>query len=220
MDFIQILLCTLCAYLIGSIPSAIWISKLFYGIEIRDHGNGTATHNNMLHIMGMRPSVVARIIDTIKGFFAAHLALIIHTQYGVFAEYEYSILLLAMGLAAVLGHIFPIFASFKGGKGYHVSLGVFLSLYPMAAACSVAIALVIFWLSRYPNLGHIVGGLALPVFIICSRHLYGDLIIPMMIFSLTLFLLLFISHKDLMLNLLYGNEVKVESRKSGGLVNW
>ncbi len=213
MDFLQIFLCTLAAYLLGSIPSAIWISKLFYGINIRHHGNGTATHNNMLHLMGMRPSVVARILDILKGLLAAKLALLIHNQYGVFAEYEYPILTLAMGLAAVLGHIFPIFAGFRGGKGYHCSLGVFLAFNPLAAAVSATIALLIYWLSRYPNLGQIAGGLALPIFIFCSKSVYGNMIIPMMVFGIALFLMLFITHRDLMLNILHGNEIKIYSRR-------
>jgi len=209
MDFLQIFLCTLGAYLLGSIPSAIWIGKLFYGIDIREHGNGTATHNNMLQVIGSAPSIAARILDILKGLLAAKVALMVHNQYGIFASYEYPVLTLSFGLAAIMGHIFPIFAGFRGGKGYHCSLGVFLAFNPLAAAISVGIALLIYLFSHYPNLGHIAGGFALPIFVFCTRHLYGDMLIPVVVFSIVLFLLLFISHRDLMLNFLHGNEVKL-----------
>lgn len=206
MEFLQILLCTVTAYLLGSIPSTIWISKFFYGINLREHGDGTATHNNMLAVVGAIPSLAARALDIAKGLAAARLALFFHHRYGFFGYDEFPVLTLAFGLAAVLGHIFPILANFQGGKGYHCSLGVFLAFSPLGAGISVALALLMYRLFRYPNLSHVVGALALPVVLIIMRHAYADMLVPVTVFSLSLFLMLSMTHRELVLKLIRGEQ--------------
>ena len=117
MDFLQIILCTTAAYLIGSVPTSLLISKFFYGINLREHGNGIPTHGNMERVIGLRPGLLARIIDIAKGLIAARLVFFVNHHYGIFADLETTILIMTFGLAALMGHIFPVYVGFKGGKG-------------------------------------------------------------------------------------------------------
>ena len=174
MDYLQILLCTVVAYMIGAIPSSVWISKFYYGIDIRDHGNGSASHTNVHKILGRRSGFMVRALDILKGFLAANLALFVHIKYGIFSDIEFPILMMTFGLSAVIGHIFPVFAGFRGGKGYHVSLGIIIAISPLASLVSVGISALIFLLFRFPNLGYVAGGMAIPVFVIATRHIYTD----------------------------------------------
>lgn len=210
MDFIQILLCTIGAYLIGSIPSGIWIGKLFYGIDIREHGSGTACHTNVQRIMGQKASLIVRVLDIAKGFLASGLALFFYNRYGIFGEGEYPMLMLSFGLAAVMGHIFPAFARYHGGKGFHVTLGVLAAVNPAATAVFALIALAIFLISRYPILGYVAAGLALPIFVMVTRKVYGDMLIPMYVFSSALFLLLFFTHRQDLRSILEGTSNRAE----------
>ncbi|MEM6265405.1 MAG: glycerol-3-phosphate acyltransferase, partial [Bacteroidota bacterium] len=113
MDWIEVLVGTVVAYLIGSIPFGILIGKLYYGIDIREHGSGVATHLNIQRVMGWKAGVLTRVLDTAKGFLAASIAYIIHRKYGLYDAYEIPMMQMTFGLAAVMGHIFPVFAQFR-----------------------------------------------------------------------------------------------------------
>ncbi|MEO1449395.1 MAG: glycerol-3-phosphate acyltransferase [Bacteroidota bacterium] len=196
MDILEIIVFTVLAYLLGSIPTAIWLGKLRYGIDIREHGRGEATHTNVYRILGPRAGLAVQFADLLKGFLAAGLALFVHTRWGWFSDIEYPLLSMSFGLAAVMGHIFPLFAGFRGGKGFHVSLGVLLAVNPAATAVVVGMALIIYLLFRYPQLGYLVGGIALPVFVLLyGGNLYGDMMIPMLVFTLGLGLILFLTYR-------------------------
>jgi acyl phosphate:glycerol-3-phosphate acyltransferase len=210
MDFLQIILCTTAAYLIGSIPVSILISKFFYGIDIRDHGNGMATHDNLEHVIGMKPGMVARILDIAKGLIAARVVLFAHKHYGIFESEETILLIMTFGLAAVLGHVYPIFAGYRGGKGYHCMLGVLLAVDPVASSISVAISLLIFFLSKYPHLGYVAGAFVLPFFFWMTRNHRGDMTVPMLIFGSLLFFTLLFTYRENLVGILMGTEAKTK----------
>lgn len=210
MDFLQIILCTTAAYLIGSIPTNILISKFFYGIDIRDHGNGLATHDNMEKVIGMTPGMIGRILDIAKGLIAARVVFFAHNHYGIFEGVETTLLIMTFGMAAVLGHVFPVFAGYRGGKGYHCMLGVLLAVYPLASSISVGITLLIFILSKYPNLGYVAGAFVLPFFFWITRNHHGDMIIPMLIFSSILFFTLLFTYRENLAGILMGTEAKAK----------
>lgn len=210
MDFFEVLLCTILAYLIGGIPTAIWLGKIRYGIDIREHGSGSASHLNVQRIMGPRASYMVRALDVLKGFAAANLAFFIQSKYGLFSEHlAFPIVEMSLGLAAVMGHIFPVFAGFRGGKGVHVSLGVLLAVQPVATLAIGALTLIIFLLSRYPVLGYLVGALTLPIFVLATPGLQGDLRLPMLTFSVLIFGLLLYSHRENLHLILMGQEQRV-----------
>lgn len=184
MDYLEILASTLVAYLLGSVPTSIWLSKLYFGIDIREHGNGSASHLNVRQVLGKKSAYLVRFVDVCKGFFAANLAYYFHIQYGIFSEFELPILMMCFGLAAIIGHIFPIFAGLRGGKGFHASIGVLIAINPMASLVLVCISLSIVLLFRFPNLGYAVGALSLPVIILASQHAFDEIyFLPTLVFS-------------------------------------
>ncbi|MEM6344719.1 MAG: glycerol-3-phosphate acyltransferase [Bacteroidota bacterium] len=210
MEFIRILLCTLGAYLIGAIPSSIILGKVFFGIDIRDHGSGSASHRNVSRIMGPNMSLIVRILDISKGFLAANLAFIVHNKYGIFSDIELPIIMMSLGLAAVLGHIFPIFASFRGGKGIHVTLGMLIATQPLVGSIFILITLCAYLISRYPNLAYMVGALAIPVYYLATRHHHAEMFVPLLVFGGILFGLLFMTHRENLLDIVHGDAERVD----------
>lgn len=208
MDFFEIFLCTIIAYLIGSFPSSILLSKLVYGIDIREHGRGNASHANVHQILGLRTGILVQVLDVLKGVVAARVALFVHHQYGFFSEFEYPILMMTFGLAALLGHIFPVFAGYRGGKGYHVTLGILIAIHPLATGIFVLCTIGIFLISRYQHLAYVAGALALSLFVLINGKPFGDYLLPMQIFTLCFSLMLIVTHRQELRGIVQGTEDK------------
>ena len=206
MDYLEILFCTVVAYLIGSVPSSILISKLVYGIDIREHGRGNASHANVHKILGLRSGMLVQGMDILKGLLAARVAIFVHHQYGFFSEFEYPILMMTFGLAALLGHIFPIFAGYRGGKGYHVTLGILIAIHPLATVVFVLCTIGIFLISRYQHLAYVAGALALSIYVLLNGKPFGDYLLPMQIFTICFSIMLFLTHRQELRGILEGTE--------------
>src|SRR6478752_4490643 len=117
------------AYLIGSIPTAVWVSKIYFGIDIRDYGSGNAGATNTYRILGAKWGTFVMIIDVLKGLVATSLVIFIpYYMNNAFAKTNFMV---GLGLAAIVGHIFPIFADFKGGKGVATLFGMIIALQPI-----------------------------------------------------------------------------------------
>jgi len=112
------------AYLIGSVPSAVWIGKAFYGIDVREHGSGNAGATNVFRVLGKGPGVVVLLMDIFKGYLALQLAFV-SGEY-LPSSQQYVNFKLIMGVASLTGHIFPVFAGFRGGKGVAIMLGILI----------------------------------------------------------------------------------------------
>jgi glycerol-3-phosphate acyltransferase PlsY len=125
------LLLILIAYLIGSIPTAVWVSKRFFNIDIRDYGSGSAGATNVYRILGSRWGTFVMLIDMLKGGLAVQLAWLL-PEY-IDSENQFQNLQTVLGMAAVLGHIFPVWAEFKGGKGVATVFGMVLGISPITA---------------------------------------------------------------------------------------
>ncbi len=151
----------LIAYLIGSIPTAVWIGRYFYNIDVRDYGSGNSGATNTFRVLGKKAGLPVLLIDMLKGFSAVNLTLIYNTI-------DLSInqvmgLHVLFGGAVLLGHIFPVFAGFRGGKGIATLFGVVLAVHPLSAAFALAVFAVVFLLSRYVSLGSMLAALSFPV---------------------------------------------------------
>ncbi len=151
-----ILLCVAFAYLLGSIPTAVWYGKVFHGIDIRQHGSGNSGANNSLRILGKTAGITVLIIDLLKGLFAVFL-----TQYVLKTNDQ--LLPLLMGIIAILGHLYPIFAQFRGGKGIATALGVIIAVLPMSVFACVVVFFLTVVLTKYVSLGSLLGALAFPI---------------------------------------------------------
>ncbi len=149
------------AYLIGSIPTALIISRRFFGIDIRDYGSGNMGATNTFRVLGPRYGTLVMVCDILKGVVAASLFTFI--PYYFHHELERTNFMIGLGMSAVVGHIFPIFAGFKGGKGVATLFGMVLAVQPLVAVSCVGVFLLVLYLTRYVSLSSILAAIMLPV---------------------------------------------------------
>ena len=191
------------AYLIGSIPTAVWVSKWGYGIDIREHGSGNAGATNTFRILGTKAGCSVMFGDMLKGFVAVKLS--IFSPF-VWTSEPFVNLQIFLGLAAVLGHIFPIWAEFRGGKGIATLFGMILGIQPLVAVSLVAVFVLMLFLTRYVSLSSITASIAFPLLIL---FIFNEHELSYRLFAIaTAFLVVLTHHKNIS-RLLNGNESKV-----------
>jgi len=193
------------AYLLGSIPSAVWVSKFVYSIDIREHGSGNAGATNTFRILGTKAGSGVMIADMMKGFIAVKLS--IFSSYAWTSE-PFVNLQIFLGLAAVLGHIFPIWADFRGGKGIATLFGMILSIHPIVAVSLVLVFLMMLMLTRYVSLSSIAASIAFPVLILFIFNAQAQELSYRLFAIATAFLVVLTHHKNIS-RLISGNESKV-----------
>ncbi|HEY1031525.1 MAG TPA: glycerol-3-phosphate 1-O-acyltransferase PlsY [Flavipsychrobacter sp.] len=191
------------AYLIGSIPTAVWVSKKVYGIDIREHGSGNAGATNTFRILGSKAGSVVMFVDMMKGFIAVKLSLLSAFSWSSEAIVNLQVFL---GLAAVLGHIFPIWADFKGGKGIATLFGMILAIQPLAAVSLVGVFIGMLYLTRYVSLSSISASVAFPLLIL---FIFREPELSYRIFAIATACLVVLTHYKNISRLLTGNESKV-----------
>ena len=189
------------AYLLGSIPTAVWIGKAKYGVDVREHGSKNAGATNTFRVLGKKPGVVVFSIDVIKGFVAVMLPFV--AGVGDWNSEELIHVKLVCALLAVIGHVLPVFAQFNGGKGVATSLGVIIGVHPAAAGICVALFLIVFIISHFVSLGAIVAATSFPLTII---FFFKTNSVWLMVFSITLSLAVIYAHRKNIGRLLRGEE--------------
>ncbi|THU38496.1 glycerol-3-phosphate 1-O-acyltransferase PlsY [Niastella caeni] len=194
------------AYLIGSIPTAVWVSKGFFGIDIREYGSGNAGATNTFRVLGSRWGTFVMIIDMLKGVAATSLYILLPYYMNMTNEWDRTNFMVGLGLAAVLGHIFPIWADFRGGKGVATLFGMVLAIQPLVAVLCVGIFLLVLYLTRFVSLSSILASIAFAVFILVifneKEPLYRA-------FAIAVALLVLLTHQKNITRLLRGSESKV-----------
>ncbi len=199
------------AYLLGSIPSAVWIGKKYYGIDIREHGSKNAGTTNMLRVLGRRAAAPVFALDFLKGFVA--VTVIELMQYDDLIGHN-DIINLKIGavVAAVLGHIFPIFAGFRGGKGVATLVGAVTGIYPPAALLCFGVWIVVLMISHYVSLSSMIAGCCFPVFTLISPKVNGSK--AFVVFSFIIAILLLVTHRKNIKRLREGTESKIHIWKT------
>jgi len=193
----------LLAYLMGSFSSAVWLGRLMRGVDVREMGSGNAGFANTMRNLGPWVGIPVLIIDTLKGYLAVQLAFLIP---GVHAGSETLYLWqIIFGMAALLGHLFPIFTGFRGGKGVATGLGIVLALYPFGALMSLGIFMIFVLISHYVSLGSLMGGISFPLFVMFFMP--GDNV-PLKVFSWVVAVLLIVTHHKNIDRILKGEERK------------
>lgn len=192
------------AYLIGSIPTALIVSKLFFNIDIREYGSGNMGATNTFRILGSKFGVMVMVGDILKGMLAVALFKLL--PYYLTNELERTNLMIGLGLAAVVGHIYPIWAGFKGGKGVATLFGMVLAIQPVVAISCVAVFLVVLFLTRYVSLSSILAGIALPV---CVLWVYNEKEVFYRVFAIAVAALIILTHQKNIHRLLNGSEGRV-----------
>src|SRR5258706_14487489 len=136
----MLVVAVLLADVLGAIPSAVWVGKYFYGIDVRQHGSGNAGATNVLRTIGKKAGISVLFMDMLKGFVAVNLSWL--TEYSPASD-EWLGIRAMLAVASILGHIFPLFAQFRGGKGVATMTGTLLALNPAAAVfCIIFFSLV------------------------------------------------------------------------------
>lgn len=196
------------AYLLGAIPTSVWIGRLLYHSDVRNFGSGNAGATNTFRTLGYKAGIPVLIFDVFKGWAAVNLLYL----YQVFPpeSQDFINLRIYMGFAAVFGHIFPVYVGFRGGKGVATLIGIGFALLPYSTLCSIAFFVVIFFLFRYVSLGSILSGVA---FVFFTAFIFPKDELQYLIFSITISLLLIITHHENIKRLWNGEEKKMSFAK-------
>jgi glycerol-3-phosphate acyltransferase PlsY len=196
------------AYLFGSIPTAVWIGKVFYGIDVREYGSGNAGATNTFRVLGKKAGIPVMLIDIAKGFTATHFlpkiigVSITGGHHALLINYE-----LALGIAAVMGHLFPVFAGFRGGKGIATLFGMVLAVNLPAGLLCVIMFIIVLLITRYVSLSSITGGFT---YLVGVAFFYNnDTNNLVVIFGMCICLLILVTHQKNIERLLKGTESKV-----------
>jgi len=208
---IEILLVLIFGYLIGSFPTAIIAGKLLKKIDIHEHGSGNAGATNVFRVLGWKAGTVVLIIDIFKGFAAVWWApQLITVGYDVLIYYQ-----MAAGIAAIAGHIWTIFAKFRGGKGVGTAAGIFLGLLPGPVMICLLVFAGVVYKTRYVSLGSMIAAFLLPIILIIQKFiLVVEIQLPLIVLSILLALLIIITHRANINRLIQGTENKLSFGKS------
>ena len=192
------------AYLLGSIPTPVWVSNYFFDIDIRSYGSGNAGATNTFRVLGSKAGSFVFVVDMLKGFMAVDLAYVIPKyQLDNTALTNFQVIL---GICAVVGHIFPIWAEFKGGKGIATLFGMILAIQPLVAASLVGVFFFMLFVTRYVSLSSIVASIAFPVLIF---FIFREPELMYRVFAVATACLVVLTHHKNINRLLTGNESKV-----------
>ncbi len=208
------------SYLVGSIPTSIIISKAVKGIDIRNYGSGNAGGTNVMRVLGWKHGVLVVLLDALKGAIA--VVLIARLHYGVLPFQnvspfdDFTLVQIIAGISAVIGHIWTVFAGFKGGKGIATALGMLLMIITVDMLIAVGIFLIVVSISRYVSLGSIVSAVVVPLSMVFREnvlhtHIEGyNTLLP---FVIGVSLLVIFTHRKNLVRLLNGTENKLSFNK-------
>lgn len=197
------------AYVIGSIPSSIWIGKSYFGKDVRDFGSGNAGATNTFRVLGKRAGIIVLLLDILKGVTAA--SLILYMPSVSQGTDQYVNLQLLYGILAVVGHIFPVFENFNGGKGIATLFGMLIGIHYILAVACVALFIIVLLLTRYVSLSSILATISFPILMIYIFNRDEPLFIA---FGIAAALMVVITHKKNIVRLLNGEETKANLFKS------
>lgn len=195
----------LLAYMFGSIPTSVWYGRAFHGIDVREHGSLNAGATNTFRVLGSRAGSIVFVIDVMKGFTASMMAFMM-LQRGLINRDQFEYWQIACGMAGVIGHIFPLFAGFRGGKGVATLLGMTLYLHPQAALCTLGFFVLVFRIWGYVSLGSMLSGLVFPILMLTLFPGHPALVV----YGFVVFGLLIFTHRANIQRLRTGTEKKLQ----------
>ena len=209
--YCTVILLLLVAYLLGSIPSAVWIGRHYYGVDVREHGSKNAGATNMLRVLGLRAALPVFVIDFLKGFVAVTLMALLRFNAELSPMWIINLKIIAVA-PVVLGHIFPIFAGFRGGKGVSTLVGAITGIQPHLALMCLVVWVLIFIFTHYVSFASMAAGLSFPIFVSIFSAInylrHGDTSITFIIFSIAVATLLIWTHRANLARLKAGTENK------------
>jgi glycerol-3-phosphate acyltransferase PlsY len=217
---LNLLVIVVLSYLVGSIPTSILISRKVRGIDIREHGSGNAGGSNVFRVLGWKYGVLVILLDALKGALAVILIARLYLGSFPFPNAtpfdDFTLVQIIAGLAAVVGHIWTIFANFKGGKGIATALGFLITIITVDMLIAFGIFLIVVFVSRYISLGSITAAVSIPLILVARENIFGvdiqsyHTILP---FVIAIALLVLYTHRANLTRLLNGNENKISLNK-------
>ena len=202
------------AYLLGSIPTSVWIGRAFFKTDVREYGSGNAGATNTLRTFGWKAGVAVLIFDVLKGALAVFLSDFFVPD--TFTEVQLIDYNVVCAIMAVIGHVYPVFAGFKGGKGVATLTGIMFALLPLETGVACVVFITVMLISRYVSLSSIVTALCYPFIVIflpaiCSLLFAIELTTELseMIFSIALAVFIPVTHLKNIKRLLRGEEKKM-----------
>jgi glycerol-3-phosphate acyltransferase PlsY len=192
------------AYLLGSIPTSVWVSKSMFDIDIREYGSGNAGATNTFRVLGPKWGSFVMLVDVTKGVLATSLYILM--PYYLTNELARTNFMIVLGLVAVVGHIFPVFANFKGGKGVATLLGMSLAIQPIVALLCLVVFLITLISTRFVSLSSMLAGIAFMVLIL---FIFKEKETMYRIFAVIVAVMVVITHQKNITRLIKGTENKV-----------
>lgn len=198
----------LLAYVAGSLPTAVWAGKVFHGIDIREHGSGNAGATNTIRVLGWKTGIPVLIIDLAKGLLAASLPVLLNSAPG--ESTQLMAIKIACGMAAIIGHVFPVLAGFRGGKGVATTFGVLLALHPWLTLTCAGIFLLVLLITGYVSLSSMTAGIMFPILLMT---LFSTPSLLFKIFSVVVAVALVLTHTKNIGRLIRGEEKRFIRKK-------
>ena len=207
----SILAICIISYLLGSIPSSIIVGKIARGIDIRDYGSGNAGATNAVRVLGFKTGFIVYIIDVGKGFLAAYYVSRLRLDS---LPLDYIYLQIIAGCFAVIGHIWTIFASFKGGKGVGAAAGMAIALAPIPVLAALAVFIALVAIFNYVSIGSLTGVVVFNIAIFSQKYIFNkDVQEPLLYLGILMLVLIFYTHRSNIKRLLNGTENKFIIKK-------
>jgi glycerol-3-phosphate acyltransferase PlsY len=208
------------SYVIGSIPNSIIVSKLTKGIDIRDHGSGNAGGANVMRVLGWKHGLLVILLDAFKGVLVVVVVARLHYGSMPFDNItpfdDFTLVQVIAGISAVIGHIWTIFADFKGGKGIATALGMLMMIITVDMLIAVGVFVIVVTISRYISLGSLIGAISVPLSLVIRENIFNvdiqgyNTILP---FIIAVTLLVIYTHRGNVIRIFNGTENKLNFKK-------
>ena len=210
MDIINTVLAFFIAYLLGSIPAAVWVGKCFHKIDVREHGSGNAGATNVIRVLGWGTGIPVLMFDLAKGWLSTMMPVFLNAAEpgGMLVNLQ-----VTAGLCSIVGHIFPVFAGFRGGKGVATMFGALLALQPLLTICCFGAFIVVLLITGIVSISSIAAGIAFPLFLFFDIRV-GNIMFDtpssfLKVFSILVALTLIITHHKNLKRLIKGEEKRL-----------
>jgi len=204
MSLLAVTISFIAAYLLGSVPNAVWVGKKFHGIDVREHGSKNAGATNVIRVLGWKTGIPVLLADLAKGWLAAMMPVFLNAAAPDTALLKN--LQIIAGIIAITGHIFPVFAGFRGGKGVATMFGVLLALQPLLTLCSVGVFLSVLLFTGIVSVSSMIAGISFPVFLF---SIFSTPSVLFRIFTVIVAVALLFTHRKNIERLLKGEEKKL-----------
>lgn len=208
MAIVLIIIGIVLSYLLGAFPTSVILGKARMGIDIREHGSGNAGATNTFRVLGKKSGMLVMGVDIFKGYTATMLPYFLFLFDFSINDNQFAVLQLVFGMAAVLGHIFPVYARFKGGKGVASLLGMVIAFNSGVALVCMAIFLIILIATKYVSLGSMLASLAFPILLTMPKINPHDPTAIQIGFGVFIFIMVVYTHRKNVSRLLNGEENK------------